>query len=102
MMPSILDVLDMQVMENCFQGAGCLSNGACKVVGVYGLGGSGKTTLCQNMADFYSKDFPGRSCVLELPTERGEVQLLEAIKKVLPKLGQSGEIERITTVEEVE
>eukprot|EP00250_Pteridium_aquilinum_P020693 c24910_g2_i2 orf=2-310(-) len=70
------------------------------ILGVYGIGGSGKSTQWMNMANYYSKDFLGRSCWLELPsTDDESMQLLLKVKEVLPTFAQSSK--NIFTLEQV-
>ncbi|KAI5062171.1 hypothetical protein GOP47_0022710 [Adiantum capillus-veneris] len=59
-------------------------------IGVHGIGGSGKTSLCKMMANFYGNEFPGRSLYLELPTpgdkaiDSDKKMLLRNINDILP------------------
>ncbi|KAI5059398.1 hypothetical protein GOP47_0025717 [Adiantum capillus-veneris] len=55
-----------------------------RVMGVHGIGGSGKSTLCKMMANFLSDEFCGRCFYIEFPSNNNEVQsLLENIKTIL-------------------
>lgn len=70
---------------------------------MWGMGGLGKTTLCKHMVNFYGKEFPGRSCLLELPTEEDEKTLMEAMKEVLLTLGgvQKEDLVNFSSIEKV-
>lgn len=41
------------------------SNGVC-IVGIHGVGGIGKTTLCKDLCDYMYKEFVGKVCHVEL------------------------------------
>jgi len=55
-----------------------------KVVGLYGMGGIGKTTACKTLCNELSNDFEGRVCHIEL--ERTTSNSKELLQKVLIKL----------------
>ncbi|KAG0590866.1 hypothetical protein KC19_1G132100 [Ceratodon purpureus] len=45
--------------------------GVHKYLGIYGMGGLGKTTLCKSMCSYSLQEFGGRVVHLELPSEEG-------------------------------
>ncbi|MCO5571617.1 hypothetical protein L7F22_025363 [Adiantum nelumboides] len=73
------------------------------VVGMHGIGGSGKSTLCKAMANYYSQHFSGRSWWLELPSNATENAILvNRIKDLLPYMsfGQDT-VNRVSTLDQV-
>ena len=44
----------------------------CYYLGLYGLGGVGKTTLCKAMCSYFQKEYGSRVCYVELPSDAEE------------------------------
>jgi len=55
-----------------------------KVVGLYGVGGIGKTTACKTLCNEFSNDFEGRVCHIELASTSSNSK--ELLQEVLIKL----------------
>ena len=58
------------------------SNITC-VLGVHGIGGSGKSTICKCLHHHFSPMYGGRSLYLELPTNPSEADLVHKFKELL-------------------
>ncbi|KAG0615190.1 hypothetical protein M758_5G022300 [Ceratodon purpureus] len=56
-----------------------------RVVGLYGMGGIGKTTICQALCNVYSKRMQGRVCHVELGIASDLNLLQEALKRLTNK-----------------
>lgn len=48
---------------------GCLDEYGCKILGIYGVGGIGKTTICKALCNELSNEYEGRVCHIELETQ---------------------------------
>jgi len=69
----ICDKINVEQQKSCF--------GFC-VVGLHGMGGIGKTSICKALCNEFFTDFNGRVCHAEL--ERGsEEELLRRVLKAL-------------------
>ena len=55
-----------------------------KIVGVHGVGGIGKTTLCKMLCNEMSRKYEGRTCHVELESKGWS--LMEVLHKVLTEL----------------
>lgn len=68
-------------------------------LGLYGMGGLGKTTMCRALCRYFHEDFYGRVCHVEL----GSKPPLELQKMVLTKLLRLGKevVESITSTDVV-
>lgn len=68
----------------------------CRVIGLYGVGGTGKTTLCKTLCNGFFPDFAGKVCHLEV---RCKIKTpIETQKEVLHALtGASKELLRAVT-----
>jgi len=68
---------------------GILMNDVCKLgclyLGLYGMGGVGKTTLCGAMCSFYEVEFHGRVCHVELQHDT-KYKRVERLKHVIRQL----------------
>ncbi|KAG0615814.1 hypothetical protein M758_5G068900 [Ceratodon purpureus] len=56
-----------------------------RVIGLHGIGGIGKTTICKAMCNEMSKEFHGKVCHIELKSSTEAVQLLRELLKRLTK-----------------
>ncbi|KAI5078742.1 hypothetical protein GOP47_0006413 [Adiantum capillus-veneris] len=57
------------------------------LIGLHGIGGLGKTTVCKIMTNFYSAEYPGRCHHLEFPTDGNDMpQIVQGCKKALKEL----------------
>ncbi|KAI5056981.1 hypothetical protein GOP47_0028799 [Adiantum capillus-veneris] len=57
------------------------------LMGLHGVGGLGKTTMCKIMVNFYSAEYPGRCHHLQFPTDGKDMpQIVHVCKKVLKEL----------------
>ncbi|KAG0586282.1 hypothetical protein KC19_2G078700 [Ceratodon purpureus] len=61
-------------------------------LGLYGMGGVGKTTLCKAMCSYSQGEFGDRVCYVELPSEQGNEDIagkerLARLKRALQRLG---------------
>lgn len=54
-----------------------------RVIGLHGIGGIGKTTICKAMCNEMSKEFHGKVCHIELKSSSEPVQLLREVLKRL-------------------
>jgi GTPase SAR1 family protein len=71
-----------------------------QMLGLYGMGGVGKTTMCKALCNRFQHRFQGRVCHVELgPREK----YLDLQKKVLKKLTNLGDqaLQNITDSDEV-
>ena len=62
-------------------------------LGLYGMGGVGKTTLCKAMCAFYQGEFGGRVCYVELPSDQASEHVarderVARLKLVVQRLGR--------------
>jgi len=76
---------------------GNLMRDGCFYLGFYGMGGVGKTTLCEAMCSFYQEKFRGRVCHVELQGDAGDGPL-KRLKHVIKELGGCDDrvLQRIT------
>ena len=56
------------------------SKPGCDLLGFYGTGGMGKTTICKALCNHFLSEFQGRVCHLELGSEKPLVLLKRALK----------------------
>jgi ABC-type dipeptide/oligopeptide/nickel transport system ATPase subunit len=66
-------------------------NKVCKYLGLYGMGGVGKTTLCKALCSYFQGEFCGRVCHVELTSDQGHERLASAerlacLKRVVQQL----------------
>ncbi|KAI5062903.1 hypothetical protein GOP47_0021450 [Adiantum capillus-veneris] len=66
-------------------------------VGVHGIGGFGKSTLCKSLADFFADKFCGKSWWLEFPSSVTDsyMNLVEQIKAILPSLSSQSDVSNL-------
>lgn len=76
-----------------------------RVVGVYGIGGAGKTLLCKALCNVYSAEFAGRVLHIELKGYKDfkKENIIEAQKLILESLtdARTQLLRRISSVEQV-
>ena len=53
-----------------------------RVVGLYGMGGMGKTSICKALCNEFSSEFHGRVCHAELGRGSKEELMREVLKRV--------------------
>jgi KaiC/GvpD/RAD55 family RecA-like ATPase len=53
-------------------------------VGIYGMGGIGKTMFCQTLCNELSSEYDGRTCYIELKYQNSSLKKL--LQKILIKL----------------
>jgi len=75
-------------------------------LGLYGMGGLGKTTMCKALCNHFQKEFNGRVCHVELGSESPLTlpkKVLKNQKKVLKNLLRVRDdlLERVTNASEV-
>jgi len=58
----------------------------CLYLGLYGMGGVGKTTLCVAMCSFHQVEFHGRACHVELQSDM-KYEQIERLKHIIQELG---------------
>lgn len=56
------------------------------MIGLYGMGGIGKTTICKAMCNEMSKEFNGKVCHIELKSSSESLQLLREVLKRLTNI----------------
>lgn len=56
------------------------------MVGLHGVGGLGKTTMCKIMVNFYNSEYPGRACLIEFPSDGNQNNIVEECKRFLKQL----------------
>lgn len=69
-------------MNRLFSRSDLTKKTGARVLGIHGVSGTGKTTLAKRLCDYYSHEFAGRVCHLELKS----MFLLDLLKKVLQEL----------------
>lgn len=75
----------IMVMNDLFELAQdtCHSISNARVIGLHAIGGYGKTTMCKLMVNHYNNMYPGKSSLLEFPSDGDnmEEEIIEACKK---------------------
>jgi len=62
------------------------SNYKVQVVGLYGVGGIGKSTVCRALCHELRLEFGGRVCHVELATKSDDKKEVELLREVLRRL----------------
>jgi hypothetical protein len=78
---AILPFFEGEVVESAVQWPA-------RVVGMHGIGGKGKTTICKVMCNYFHSSFHGKVCHVELE----KMSLIELQKKVLRELTEAGDV----------
>ena len=53
------------------------------MVGIFGVGGSGKTTICKTLCNELSNEYEGRVCHVELEMQTTASSSVESFRKVV-------------------
>ena len=72
-----------QIVEGMFEPTTNGNAQGVKMLGLYGMGGVGKTTMCKALCNHFQQRFQGRVCHVELGSHE---KYLDLQKKVLKKL----------------
>ncbi|KAI5080957.1 hypothetical protein GOP47_0004140 [Adiantum capillus-veneris] len=77
-----------QEIDKAFEEKDSLGADDVRIIGVNGIGGSGKTTMCKMLTNFFTNEFGARCFFIELATNGNEVEklLLQNTEAILERL----------------